>query len=72
MFWAQVVSRMQEFYVSTVKFCALILETFWKIYVTEFSYRTYHGSRCIGICDCGNDCASFSAITANEEDKFCY
>ena len=44
MFWVQGVSRKPEFYVSTVRFCALILEMLWKIYVTEFSYRTYHGS----------------------------
>ena len=45
-------SRMHEFYVeerfysfmSSVRFCALILEILWKIYKTEFSYRTYHGS----------------------------
>ena len=30
---------MQEFYVSTVRFCALILEIRDRIYVTEFPYR---------------------------------
>ena len=52
MFWAQVVSRMQEFYVSTIRFCALIQEILWKIYAAEFSYQTYHGWRCIDFCDC--------------------
>ena len=44
--------RMQEFYVSTARFCALILKILWKIYVTEFSYKKYHGWRCTDICDC--------------------
>ena len=76
MFWAQMVSRMQEFYVSKVRFSALILEILWKIYVTEFSCQTYHGSRCIDICDCVNGWASFSAISvtfsASKEDKSCH
>jgi len=53
-FWAQAVSGMQKCYVSTVRFCPLILEILWKIYATEFSYRRYHGSRCTDICDCVN------------------
>ena len=54
MVWAQVVSRMQEFYVSTVIFCALILEMLGKNYVKEFSYQRYHGSGYIDVCDCIN------------------
>ena len=46
------------------------------MYVTEFSYQTYQGSRCIYVYDCVNGWASFSAIAANfsasEEDKFCH
>ena len=76
MFWAQMVSRMQEFYLSTVRFCAMILKILWKIYVTEFSYRRHHGSRCIDICDFVNDWARFSAssvtFSASEEAKSCY
>jgi len=71
MFWAQVVFRMQKYYVSTVRFSALILEILWKIYVTEFLYRRYHGSRCIDICDWINGRASFSAISSSEEAKSC-
>ena len=63
MFWAQVVSRMHEFYVSTVRFCALIIEILWKIYVTEFFYWRYHSSSCIDICDCIIDWANFSTIS---------
>ena len=73
MFWAQMVSRMQEFYVSTV---ALIFEILWKIYATEFSYLTYHRQRCIASCDFVNGWASFSAISATlsagERDNCCY
>ena len=76
MFWAQVVSKMQEFYVSTVRFCALILDILWKIYVTEFSYRTYHVSTCIDISDCVHGSASFSSIStlfsASEEETSCH
>ena len=77
MFWAQVVSRIQEFYVSTVSFCALILEILWTmIYVTEFSHQTFHGWRCIDICDCVIGWASFSAISAtlsaSQRDKSCH
>ena len=36
MSWAKVVSRMHEFYVSTVRFCALILEILLKLYVRIF------------------------------------
>ena len=60
---------MQEFYVSTVRFCALVLEILWKMYATEFC-------RCIDICDCVNGWASFSDMSAifsaSEEDKFCH
>ena len=63
MFLVEVVSRMKKIYVSTFIFCALILEILWKIYVTEFFYRIYHGSRCIDICDRVNGWATFSAIS---------
>ena len=67
---------MQEFYVSTFRFFALIQEILRKIYVTEFSYPTYYGSRCIDICDCVKGWASFSALSAtfsaSEEDKSCH
>ena len=48
MFWVHVVSMMQEFYVLSVR---IILEIFKKMYATDFTYRTYYGSRCIDICD---------------------
>ena len=76
MFWAQVVFRMHKFYVSTFRFCSLILEILWKISVTEFSYQTYHRSKCIDICDCENGSANFSTIsatlTASQGDKTCH
>ena len=73
MFWAHVVSRMQEFYVLKVRFCALISEILWKMYVTKFSYPRFHGSRCINICDCVNGWASSSAtFSASEVAKSCY
>ena len=66
-------SRMQKFYVSIIRFCTLILQIFKKKYMTEFSYRTYHGSRCIDIFDCVNGWVSFSAMSAtfsaSEEDS---
>ena len=49
---------LQGYYDLTVRFRALILEILWKIYVTEFSYWTYNGTRCIDICDCVNGWAS--------------
>ena len=68
-FWAQLVSGMQEFYVSTVRFCALILEILWKIYVTEFSYRRYHGSWCIDACDCINGEQVFQPFESVKEQN---
>ena len=63
MFWAQVVSRMHEFYVSTLRFCALIIEILWKFHVTAFFYWRYHSSSCIDICNCIIGWASFSIIS---------
>ena len=56
---------MQEFYVSIVRFCAMILEILLKIYVTEFSYRSYHGSKCISAIS-----ATFSASEDKNADIF--
>ena len=56
---------MQEFYVLTVRFCALILEIpTLKNLCDRISYRTYHGSGYIDIRDCVNGWASFSVIPA--------
>ena len=44
MFWAHVISRMQE-----------------------FPYQSYHGWRCIDICDCVNGWASISSISALDQ-----
>ena len=67
------VSRIEEFYVSIVRFCDLNLKMLWKIYATEFSYQTYHGFRCINIYDCVNGWANFSVksttLSAGEGDK---
>ena len=52
MFRTEAIShRIKAFQVWTVRFCAFILETPCKICVTELSYQTYHGWRCIDECD---------------------
>ena len=67
---------MQDFYVSTVRFSALMFEIIWKIYMIQFSYQTYQEWRCNDIYDFVNGRASFSAISvtllASEGDKWCH